>query len=138
VVIKRLPYENCEIESVPPSADYCRLRYDASSVTLRGAVTDTTCGHQSVPGADVRLREIGPAPGAPRRIRFTMSDHFGEYELGALEAGKRYALSVRGPKLLGEIDDSYEEHLDTLAFTPHEVATRNFGIRRLVSCSKKL
>jgi hypothetical protein len=136
VLIKRLPYERCQIESVPPSSDYCRLRYDASSVTLRGTLTDTTCGEQSVPGATVQLRELGPPPGAPRRIRYTLSDHLGTYEIGALEAGKRYALSALGPKIGGV--DAYGEHRDTLTFVPGELATRNIGLRRSISCSEKL
>jgi hypothetical protein len=135
VLTKRLPYENCELESASPAADYCRLRYDASSATLRGVVTDTTCGNQWLPGADVRLWELDPPPGTSRRIRPTLSGHTGRYEIGALEAGTRYALRVRGPRLDGIL--AYEDHVDTLAFEPGELATRDVGLRRLVSCSEK-
>ena len=136
VLTRSLPYESCEIESTPPSSDYCRLRYDASSATLRGALTDITCADQPVVSANIRLREIDPPSGTPRRIRSTLSDHSGEYEIGALEGAKRYALSIRrnGPGVI----DAYSEYTDTLEFAPGEVMTRDIGLQRLVSCSVKL
>jgi hypothetical protein len=136
VLTRSLPYENCEIESVPPSTDYCRLRYDETSVTLSGVLRELRCGNAPVRSATVRLREIDPPPGAPRRIRFTLSDHLGHYEIGALEAGKRYTLSVHrtGPDGFEE----YADHRETLTFTPGERVTRDITLERLGSCSETL
>jgi hypothetical protein len=136
VLTKRLPYENCEIEVVPPSADYCRLRYDSSSVTIRGTVTDTLCGFQPAIGVTVRLRETEPPRGAPRLVRSTLSNHLGQYQIGALEAGKRYALSFSRLGL-GRTEE-FEDNLDTLTFAPGEVATYDAGLRRLGSCTEEM
>lgn len=126
VLTKRLPYENCRIGGFDPP-EYCRLRYDAESASVRGTVRNT-CGTE-IEDAIVELREAGIEPPANYRIRSMITRVSGEYEIAALEAGQRYALSVTGdptdPTWL------YHEYTDTLEFAPGEELTYDIELAGL-------
>jgi hypothetical protein len=137
VVTKRVPYEECEIEAWPPVVDYCRLRYDGSTATLRGTVVDAPCSEQGVGSSLIRMRELDPViPGAPA-IRTTLADRSGRFSIGALEPGRRYSLSVTRPRL--EVESPlnfipYLEHRDTLLFVAGEQRTDEIALQRLRGC----
>src|SRR5690606_22605107 len=95
VLTKRFLYASCRIENADPLPDFCRLRYDGSSVTLKGTIRDVACGGVGIPGATVQLREIDADPGAAVRVRSITTRSSGDYELGALEGDRPYALSVQ-------------------------------------------
>jgi hypothetical protein len=129
VLTKRVPYEACELD--PPEVDHCRLVYDATTATLAGTVRDALCGDAPVPGATVRLREIA----APSRIRTATTDPSGAYQIGALDVGRRYALSVRATVGDGEqAVTEYEEHADTLAFASGGRVAYDVELRRVGPC----
>jgi hypothetical protein len=138
VLTKTIPYEDCYLDSRRPVTDYCKLRYDAASATLRGTLRDAVCGG-GVARADVRLGEINPEPPALPKIRSTRSNRSGEFQIGALEAGRRYALSVRRIAYdeEGRPFDEYQEHTNTLEFAPGEQATYDAELRRLDPCPKR-
>ena len=128
VLSRLVPYESCGLES-PGGAtdDYCRLRYEAGAATLTGTVTDAACTGDPVARASVRLRELDPVPPADRKVRSAPSRRTGEFEIGALEAG-RYALSVTRPST--NPLEQYEEHTDTLVIAAGERATYDVPLRR--------
>jgi hypothetical protein len=129
VLTKLLPYEECEID--PPVVDYCQLRYDEKAATLTGTLRDALCGDAAVVGATVRLREIA----TPARIRSTTSGRDGEFRIGALEAGRRYALSIHRTILAGSATvEEYEEHDDTLEFAAGDRVAYDVGLHRLGAC----
>jgi hypothetical protein len=130
VLTKLIPYDEvCLIEGVPPPKGHCRLRYNASSVTLRGTVRDALCGGDGIGGATVRLRELDPeSPGSPQ-VRLSRSSTSGEFRIYPLEAGRRYALSVT--RVTTDPLVQYQEHTDTLRFAPGEHANYDVGLRRL-------
>jgi hypothetical protein len=130
VLTKRVPYEDCELD--PPVVDHCRLVYDASAATLAGTIRDARCGDAPVPGATVRLRELSVVPA---RIRTARTDPSGAFQIGALGAGSRYALSIR--RTVGDGDrtvDEYEEHADTLEFASGGRVAYDVGLHRLGPC----
>lgn len=128
VLTKLIPYENCRIPYAS-LRDYCQLRYDAAAATLKGTVTDVLCTGEGVPGATVELRELDPADASRPKIRFTSTSHSGEYEIGGLVAGGRYALSVNR-FIKSNPSEQYEEHTDTLVFTQGESITYDVDLRR--------
>jgi hypothetical protein len=135
VLTRTIPYENCVIETVGPSSGHCILRYDAASATLRGTVKDASCGGGPVVRAAVVLREINPEqPGRPK-LRTTVSNLAGTFEIGALEAGRRYRLTIR--RLSPEGFDEFQEYADSLAPAPGERATRTAELRRVDPCPKQ-
>jgi hypothetical protein len=132
VLTKLTPFENCHFEGLSPPP-YCRLRYDAAAASLRGTLTDPVCG-RPVARATVRLREVNPDTPTSRKVRSTTSKRSGEYEIGALEEGRRYAFSVQrlGPDLL----DDFQEHNDTLEFATGEQVVYDVGLRPLRPCAE--
>jgi hypothetical protein len=131
VLTKRIPYEHCLIVGFVPSREHCRLRYDEASATLRGTVR-SVCRGEVIADADVRLREINPEPPAAPKERFTSTNRSGEFEIGALEVGRRYAMHVGrlGPYGL----DEFVVHTDTLGFAAGENATYDVVLRPLAPC----
>ena len=129
VLTKLIPYENCRIPYAS-LRDYCQLRYDAAAATLKGTVTDILCTGEGVAGATVELRELDPVSPALPKSRFTSAGRSGEYEIGALVAGGRYALTV-SRFIKADPKDQYEEHTDTLVFASGESLTYDVDLRRL-------
>ena len=117
VLTRQFPYDSCRIENADPMPDFCRLSYDASSVTLTGMVRDANCGGAGVAGATVQLREIDPDPDAPVRVRFTTTRGPGQYQIGALEGDRPYLLTVQPA---GSGPWPFEPHTETLQFPPGE------------------
>lgn len=130
VLTRRIPYESCHIDSFR-GPSHCRLRYDEESAMLSGTVMDVECG-VPVARAAVRLREINPPSPDERKIRETLSRRSGEYEIGALEGGRRYALSVR--RLTSDGFDEFQEYTDTLEFAAGEHVSYDVDLRPLSPC----
>ena len=130
VLTRLIPYEHCRIEGVEPVPDHCKLRYDEASASLSGVVRDATCGGP-VARATVELRELNAAPAASHKVSFTETRRSGEFDIGALEEGIRYALTVRR-FIPSDPFQQYQEHTDTLEFSAGEQATYNVGLRRLL------
>jgi hypothetical protein len=130
VLTRLIPYEECEILGLLTRPAYCRIRYDEASASLRGIVRDTVCGG-AVARANVRLREVNADPW---KIRTTRSSRSGEFEIGALEGGSRYALSVQrfGPDGF----DDFQEYNDTLEFAAGEQVVYDVGLRPLRPCAE--
>jgi len=97
VLTKRVPYENCELGGAQPIPSHCRLRYDSTTATLRGMVTETRCGKGPLDSALVQLREVRNEPGAHPRLRTTLTNYQGEFAIGGLEPGVEHLLTVRSP-----------------------------------------
>ena len=108
---------------------HCVLRYDESTAVLAGTVEDARCGGW-VRGAVVQLREIVQPP-APYKLRPAGTDELGRFEIAALEAGRRYALTVR--RTVAGID-LYEEYGDTLEFAPGERREYAAKVNRIEPC----
>lgn len=133
ILTRRIPYENCRIEqlAIDPKP-YCVLRYDESSVTLAGTVTDVVC-LEPVVEATVRVRELDPDPAEGRKLRLAATTRGGRFEITALEAGRRYEISIWKGDFEGF--DLYAEYADTLQFTPGQVVTHDVGLTPLLPCS---
>jgi hypothetical protein len=128
VLTKSIPHENCRID-VPQPPEYCRLRYDDGWATLQGTVTDPRCGTvELVGGAMVELRELDPEVAEYPRTRPTTTSSRGNFLIRGLEAGKRYALSVRKPSPNRFLD--FHEHTDTLGFELNEILTYDVELQR--------
>jgi len=137
VLTRSVPFESCVLEGPAPLPDHCRLRYDAASATLRGTVAETRCSLGPFDSLLVTLREVRQ-PTAVRRVRTTLTNRLGEFEIAGLEAGVRHVLTVRPPTRRDErgfIIDLYTQHTDTLEFTPGEQKRYDIGLRRLDECS---
>jgi len=138
ILTRTIPYENCEFQGggaeVP---DHCVLQYDGEAATLRGIVRGIRCRDGPIDSVTVELREIDGEPPATRRIRSTLTNRGGAFEIGALEAGVRYAVRVRAKPepdpFWGEVD-VYTIHTDTLDLTTGEEAEHDVGLERLTSC----
>jgi len=138
VLTKIVPYEECRFQGgegdVP---DHCRLRYGPESATLRGTVREVRCGDGPIDSVTVELRELDRDPPAVRRVRTTLSNRAGSFEIGGLEGAGRYALVARAKPepdpFWGEVD-VYTLHFDTLSFAPGEEAEYGILLRRLTAC----
>jgi hypothetical protein len=138
VLTRTIPYENCGFQGggteVP---DHCVLRYDGEAATLRGIVREMRCRDGPIDSVTVERREIDGEPPATRRIRSTLTNRGGVFEIGALEAGVRYAVRVRAKPepdpFRGEVD-VYTIHTDSLALAAGEDAEYDVGLERLTSC----
>lgn len=132
VLVRMIPYENCDIVSEVWDRDpYCALRYDERSATLRGTVMDISC-EEPAGGVRVTLLEVDPDTPTSRKARWTISGSSGGFEIGALEEGRRYAVSAR--KLDRELRDIYREYADTLEFSAGETRTYRIGLVPLNAC----
>lgn len=134
VLTRMVPYENCQIEqglAIEPKP-YCVLRYNESSVTLTGTVTDVVC-REPVGGATIRVRELDPDPLEGRKLRLAATTGGGRFEITALEAGQRYEISIR--KLDSERSDLYRAYTDTLQFSPGQVVTHDVELIPLLPCT---
>lgn len=140
VLTRVVPYERCELQGAAgaPPPEYCWLRYDEQTATLRGRVTETRCHDGPIDRVGIELREVDGEPPDRRRIRITSSGPDGRYEVGALEPGIRYALKARVPPTISfgiEFDD-YTIHHDTLSFAPGEQRDYDIQLERLTDCSE--
>lgn len=138
VLTKIIPYENCRLQGGGGSvSDHCKLRYGPQSATLRGTVTEVRCGDGPVDSVTVELRELDREPPGVRQVRTTLSNRAGTFEIGALEAGGRFALMARAKPepdpFWGEVD-VYTLHFDTLEFRPRERAEYGIALQRLTEC----
>ena len=138
VLTQVIPYENCQFQGGGgPVPDHCKLRYGPQSATLRGTVTEVRCGDGPVDSVTVELRELDREPPASRQVRSTLTNRSGIFQIGALEAGVRYALMARAKPepdpFWGEVD-VYTLHFDTLEFRPGEEAEYGVLLRRLTEC----
>ena len=133
VLSKVVPYESCEIERTPGNREHCILRYDAGKATLRGVVTDARCGGPVV-AAEVRLREVDLVPPAARKIRVAQTTRTGEFEIGALDPEKRYALTIR--RLSPAFFDEFQEHTAPIQLSPGEIATHDATLVRVDPCPR--
>ncbi len=128
---KTIPYEDCGYESPSGTAEYCRLRYDSTTVTLTGRVWDPVCA-APVPRARVTLQELDPRPLEPTKIRYVYSDVHGRYWIGALEPGMRYAMTVhrneRPANWGGGPFQEYQDYQATLTFTSGQQATQDLEL----------
>ena len=131
VLTKLLPYETCRIDSREPTGEHCKLRYDALSATLLGTVV-SSCGNSPVADASVELRELDPDRPAAPKVRPTRTDHSGRFDIHALEAERRYAISVW--RLSSEGADEFLEYTDTLQFAPGEDAAYEAALHPRGSC----
>lgn len=131
VLTRRVPYENCHIETSEPATEHCKLRYDEHSATLDGVVMDASCDSGPVNGALVSLRELDPDDPGRIIVRIATSRRSGEFEIGALEGGKRYALSVTRYVNIDPFEQ-YREHRDTLQFTAGQRLTHDVALEPYV------
>jgi hypothetical protein len=132
IFTKVVPVESCQIVVLGPSVEHCKLRYDGSTAVLKGTIWDPLC-RVEVSRANVRLTEIDPGLPTPYRVRPTASDTFGNFRIGALQAGLRHELSIR--KLVDGLDQ-YHEFIDTLSFMPGDTVTREIEMRRVTPCQR--
>jgi hypothetical protein len=134
VLTRLILYEDCHLEGGPSA--FCVLRYDDSTATVRGSVLDARCGAQPVTGATLQLRELDPGPGGRRRVRTARSDSSGEFEISALESGRRHELTVTrgGGTEGGVMVPDYTAYSDTLAFAPGEQVTYHVPLQRVGPC----
>lgn len=137
VLTKLIPYEDCAFQGGGPVPSHCPLRYDGASATMNGTVRETYCGDGAMDSATVQLREIDREPPAVRKVRTTLSNASGMFEIAALEPGIRYALRVRAKPLpdpfWGEVD-IHTVHTDTLEFTPAMQAKYDVALERFTAC----
>jgi len=137
VLTRTIPYERCAFEGPGTAEDYCRLRYDDATVTLSGIVAETRCSGGPLDSVTVQLRELDPVPPARVKVRTTLTNRSGEFRIGALEPGMRYAIKVRAKPqpdpFWGEVD-IHNIHTDTLEYTRGEQAHYDVGLQRLTAC----
>jgi hypothetical protein len=129
VLTRVVPYESCRFAGSGPVEDYCKLRYDAASASLSGIITDPVCTRTEIAGATVELLELNPEPPAKAKVRSTLSTSVGRFSIGALEGGRRYALTVSNFIKATPIEQ-YEPHTDTLEFTAGQHRTYDVGLIR--------
>ncbi|MCJ7629322.1 MAG: hypothetical protein MUO50_13165, partial [Longimicrobiales bacterium] len=138
VLTKVIPYEICTFQGGgAPVPDHCRLRYNQESATLSGTVIETRCGDGPIDSVTVELREMELEPAAIRKVRTTLTNRAGEFEIGGLEPGIRYFLKARAKPepdpFWGEVD-IHTIHTDTLEFTPGQQTEYGVLLRRLTEC----
>lgn len=151
VVTKLLPYENCGFyawrewpelrpdSSQAPHPEHCWLRYDGSSATLEGTVTETRCGDGPVEEVTLQLVEMDGIPPEARQVRPFVTGSDGRFRIGALKPGMRYFLKARAKPVpifgSGEFD-VYTLRYDTLTFMAGEEMEYDIGLRRLNPCDQ--
>jgi hypothetical protein len=131
VLTRLVPYESCVIESREPAQEHCKLRYDESSAWLSGTVRDAACDRGPLTGALVSLRELDADAAGQRKVRPVATTRAGAFQIGALEAGKRYGLSVTR-FTFNDPYDQFREHTDTLQFTAGERLTYDVALERFL------
>lgn len=139
VFTKRVPYGECRFEGPLPQPQYCRLRYDASTAWLSGTVTETRCNDGRMYGATVTLRELDGS-GPHQLIRKVVTGTDGQYLMGALTPGMRYALEIIGRpdrEPGGGLVNIHSVDTDTIQFTPGERMRYDAGLIRYTFCSQK-
>lgn len=134
VLTKTVPYEQCRLLNPADPLDYCRIRYNESSATLRGVVLNATCGGDPIADAAVEVQEVKPDPLQTRKLRFTSTNSSGRFEIAGLDEGTRYALTVRRYDLQDRFDQ-FREHADTLQFAAGEEASYQVGMEALACAS---
>ena len=137
VMTKTLPYESCEIVGPAPLPSYCKLRYDAAAATIHGKVSEVRCGLGPFDTLQVQLSEVDANATGHRKLRNTLTNRSGQFEIGGLEPGVRYFLLARPPTRRDErgfIIQLYTQHTDTVVFTPGERRLYDIGLRRLDAC----
>ena len=134
VLTRVVPYESCQLLGTGPATDYCKLRYDASSATLLGRTLDAFCDAKPVPNVVVRLREIDARPGERPKLRPLLSTRAGVFEIGALEAGRRYELILFRLDPVPPPAFEFQEYADTLEFAPGERRSYDALLKRVNPC----
>jgi hypothetical protein len=128
VLSRDIPYEDCRLEGRQPP-EYCRLRYEEGSASLRGTITDTRCGTALVVReAIIELREVEPESPDFTVVRPTTSGLAGGYLIRGLTPGKRYALLAKKRSPTPVLD--FIDHTDTLVFVPNEVVEYDIDLER--------
>lgn len=138
VLTRTIPYEACTFQGgILEVPAYCKLSYGPESATLLGTVNEVRCGDGLMDSVTVELREIEGEPATARKIRTTLTNRAGAFEIRALEPGVRYALKVRAKPepdpFWGEVD-VHTLHYDTLEFSAGERNDYGVLLRRLTEC----
>jgi len=137
VYLRRVPYETCRFTGGGSLPQYCTLRYDESTATVRGTVREVRCNAGALDSVTVTLRELDRQPVAHRKIREFLTTRTGAFEISALEPGMRYAIRVRAKPqpdpFWGEID-LHTIHNDTLQFAPGEERQYDVNLERIIDC----
>jgi hypothetical protein len=128
VLSREIPYEECRLEGSNPP-EYCILRYEEGSASIRGTITDTRCGENYiVAGASLELREVEPESPDYTVVRPTRSGLAGRYLIRGLTPGKRYALQAEKHSSIPIFD--FIDHTDTLVFSPNEILDYDIELQR--------
>lgn len=134
ILSKPLPWEPCTVE--PPSGSGCQLTYDPTSATLMGTVTHAATGNP-IPGAELRLTEIGIDPTPPTRNRGS-TDGEGSYEIGAVRVDVEQVFRISHPGRCSQDPLSpfaFLDHVDTLtALPPAARTTLDVTLERNPAC----
>ena len=137
VVTRVVPFESCTFEGPPPVPNHCVLRYNAEAAAMRGRVSEVRCMEGPLDSATVVLSEVDTQPRSRRKIRSTTTNRAGEYSIGALDAGVRYALRVRAkpqPDPFFGFVDNHTILIDTIQFAVGERRASDFALQRTTAC----
>ena len=134
VIIKVIPYENCELIGGAAS-DYCVMRYHSASASISGQVSEVRCGNGPIRGAKVELLELDPVPPAKAQRRSTSTGRNANYSISALVPGVRYAL--RAEFIVDPAVAVYSVHADTLVFQAGERRTYDVGLELMSGCQNQ-
>ena len=147
VLTKVIPYEDCTFLSEgAPVPDYCLLRYNQETATLRGTVREPLC-FGPLDSVTVQVTELGQDPA---RFRSVLTDGNGAFVFGALEPGIPHRVSPRAPRVpidsmfdptrwqwvYTDWEDIHTMHTDTLTFTPGQQLQYDIELRRLIACDE--
>jgi hypothetical protein len=147
VLTKLIPYERCSFQvGEAPVPQYCLLRYNQETATVRGTIRETRCGDGPLDSVTVQLTEMDRDPA---RIRTVLSNA-GEFLIGALEPGIPHSMWVHAPPIpvdsvwnvyawrwvYTEWEDIHTLHTDTLTFIPGEQVQYDINLERLTSCGE--
>jgi hypothetical protein len=146
VLSKVIPYEDCEFQSEgAPVPHYCQLRYNGETATMNGTVSDS--GYRcdaSLDSVTVLLTELDRDPA---RVRTALSNHAGEFLIGALQPGIPHLVWARAPPVAIDSEfvarfqwrytdwyDLHAVHTDTLTFTPGQRLEYDIQLERFLPC----
>jgi len=133
VVIRTIPYEDCQIMGAPPLPNWCELTYDRSKGELNGTIYDG-CHNQVLPGAAIQLKEVIADSITHRTIRTSRSTRQGTYILAALDPGVRYAVEIGHPAVSEGGEPVYVSYADTLSFREGESIDLSIALQRKEPC----
>jgi hypothetical protein len=138
VITRLVPFEDCAFaRGGVPVPNHCVVRYNDAAASVRGRVNEVRCGEGALDSASVVLTEVDTQPRSHRKIRTTLTNKSGEYEIEGLESGVRYEFHVHAkpePEPFTGLVNYHSMVTDTIQFGVGERRTRDITLERIVIC----